>query len=40
MKARAVRLVPDAVLWMVVNGNRESSRAAFDGCCEVEAILH
>ena len=40
MKARAVRLVPDAVLWMVVNGNRESSRKLFDGCIEAVPILH
>lgn len=40
MKARAVRLVPDAVLWMVVNGNRESSRALFEGCIEAVPILH
>jgi hypothetical protein len=39
MKARAVRLVPDAALWMVVNGSRESSMALFEGCTEAP-MLH
>lgn len=40
MKARAVRLVPDAMLWMVVHGNREASRAVFEGCTEAVPMLH
>ena len=40
MEARAVRLVPDAVLWFMAYASRESSRAVFEGCIEAVPILH
>lgn len=40
MKARAMRLVPDAALWMVLNGKRETSRAVIVGCIEAVPMVH
>jgi len=39
MKARAMRLVPTAVLWFMAYASRESSRAVFEQCSEA-ATLH